>query len=126
MSTVFSQKEGFVKSRIKVWKTIQLGRNKNAASIRKEMCDKGFFGCERRGQHTLNDWIITCTTLENRLRKVKLAKMSPRMLGFKRRVRLRSVIARALDFGLRLCSAEVGPELRLQYPNQPPKECVGV
>lgn len=40
-------------------------------------------------------------------------------LGFKNGARRDAIYARAIELGLQLCPAEVGPALRLQYPDQP-------
>lgn len=47
-----------------------------------------------------------------------------RELGFKTAVPRRSIIRRALGDGLRLCRVDVGPHLRLQYPDQPRGEWI--
>lgn len=48
-----------------------------------------------------------------------LVEVSVRSLGFDKNTRYDVICARALELGLELCPAEVGPQLRLQYKDQP-------
>lgn len=48
-----------------------------------------------------------------------LVMVSNADLGFKDGAKLEDTYARALELGLELCPNEVGPQLRLQYINQP-------
>ena len=48
-----------------------------------------------------------------------LVEFSVGQLGFPRGAKLSEIYAKAKEFGLELCPAEVGPLLRLQYTNQP-------
>jgi len=50
---------------------------------------------------------------------VQLVRMTAAELGFSRDATLGEIYRRALDSGLELCPAEVAPQLRLQYPDQP-------
>ncbi len=58
--------------------------------------------------------------------KLDLVHLSVADLGFKEGARYDAICARALELGLELCPAEVGPQLRLQYLNQPRGEWVVV
>jgi hypothetical protein len=54
---------------------------------------------------------------------LNLVVLSVKDLGFPKGATLQQIYDRAiLEFGLCLCPAEVGPQLRLQYPNQPDEE----
>ncbi len=48
-----------------------------------------------------------------------LVEFSVAQLGFPRGAKLSEIYAKAKEFGLELCPAEVGPLLRIQYTNQP-------
>ncbi len=54
--------------------------------------------------------------------KVQLVKVTVAELGFKNGATRKDIYERAIRLGLQLCPAEVGPQLRLQYKNQPKKE----
>ncbi len=61
--------------------------------------------------------------------EVELVVVSPADLGFKildtkDGPTLKDIYSRALDVGLELCPAEVGPQLRLQFLDQPKHEVV--
>lgn len=53
---------------------------------------------------------------------IDLVRPSLCELGFKQGAVFADIIARALNLGLQLCPIEVGPQLRLQYRNQPKTE----
>jgi hypothetical protein len=59
-------------------------------------------------------------------REVRLAVLSGRELGFADAEPLASLYARARRQGLELCPAEVGPQLRLAYRDQPPGETLHI
>ncbi|MFZ2167863.1 MAG: hypothetical protein WAV50_03255 [Minisyncoccia bacterium] len=47
-------------------------------------------------------------------------------LGFEKGARYRDICRKAMELGLWLCPAEVGPVLRMEYVNQPPRERVRI
>ncbi len=51
--------------------------------------------------------------------EIDLVRATVRQLGFAEGARFDAICARALELGLELCPAEVGPQLRLQYSDQP-------
>lgn len=51
--------------------------------------------------------------------EIDLAFIPLRLLGFKQSPTRKEIISRALEKGYELCPAEVGPQLRWQYPDQP-------
>lgn len=58
------------------------------------------------------------TTLKNP-EQIKLVRLKVRDLGFKDGATTQEIYAKAEELGLELCPAEVGPNLRLQYTDQP-------
>ena len=54
--------------------------------------------------------------------EVELVVASVAELGFKDGATLKDIYVRAQDLGLDLCPPEVGPQLRLQYTDQPKGE----
>jgi hypothetical protein len=52
-------------------------------------------------------------------KNAELVEVSVASLGFERQTRYDQICARALELGLEICPAEVGPQLRLQYADQP-------
>jgi hypothetical protein len=51
--------------------------------------------------------------------QVDLVTVSVRELGFRAGATLEAIVESGKRLGLEVCPAEVGPQLRLQYPNQP-------
>ena len=102
------------------WKTIKLGTLKTADEFRKALKDNGF---------NISDWAnnilgrpaFTAATEEI---EVDLVKVTVGELGFKKGARRDQIYDRAKELGLELCSPEVGPQLRLQYQDQPNGEWV--
>jgi len=104
---------------IKVWKRIKLGTGlKIADDFRKAIKDNdlrlGDWGNNILGKP---EFIAATEPAE-----VDLVVMSVKDLGFKRATRYDQICARAKELGLELCPAEVGPQLRLQYLDQPKDE----
>jgi len=99
-----------------VWKTIKLGTGlKNADDFRKAI---------KKGGMRIGDWSndilrkpafkVSKTEIE-----LDLVNVSVRELGFKQGAKRSDIITKALELGLQLCPSEVGPQLRLQYTDQP-------
>ncbi len=105
----------------KVWKTIMLGTGiKNAAGFRKSL---------RAGGYQIRDWandILGKQTfsVSDTQRAVELILVTPRELGFPHGGGRSDVYKRAQEIGLELCPPEVGPQLRLQYTDQPMNEWI--
>lgn len=104
----------------KVWRTIRLGDGKTVADFRNDL---------RRGNLRLGTWAsdiiekpaFTTATEETEV-DVDLVRVTVAELGFKKDARRHQIYERAKELGLELCPAEVGPQLRLQYQDQPNRE----
>lgn len=100
----------------KTWKTIKLGTGfQTADDFRKEVKSAGM-----KIQRLVNDildkhafTVATCKT------EVELVVASVAELGFKNGATRKDIYIRAEELGLNLCPFEVGPQLRLQYTDQP-------
>ena len=108
-----------VQFEFKVFKTIKLGTGlKTADDFRKAL--KG-------NSCVVSDWandilgksVFTAAFEEI---EVDLVKATVRELGFKSSARRDQIYDRARELGFKLCSPEVGPQLRLQYKDQPNRE----
>ncbi len=99
-----------------VWKTVKLGLHKSPkdyrAAIKSAKMKIGDWGDDILGR-------ITCLQEEVDL---DLVIMSVGDLGFKGSACYADICAKAVELGLELCPAEVGPALRLQYGDQPRDE----
>lgn len=65
-------------------------------------------------------------TVAESVTEVELVVASVAELGFKDGAPLRGIYVRAQELGLDLCPPEVGPQLRLQYSDQPKGEWLGI
>ena len=99
------------------WKTIRLGTNglKTADDFRKFLKDNGF-SIGDYANDILGKPTFTAAAEEIEL---DLVVASVAELGFKNGATREQIYARAKELGLDLCPAEVGPQLRLQYKDQP-------
>ena len=102
-----------------IWKTIKLGTGlKTADDFRKALQQSG---CKigTWGSGILGEPAFTASDTET---EVDLANVSVAELGFKEGARRKDIYERAISLGLELCPNEVGPQLRLQYKDQPSGE----
>jgi hypothetical protein len=101
---------------IATWKTITIGTFANSLALRNALDRKG---CGVGGQAA--EILARPTfTVSSRKTNVELVAVSPAQLGFTSDiVTLADVYARAQQLGLELAAAEVGPQLRIQYFDQP-------
>jgi len=113
--------------RFKVWKTIKLGTIKLSTSIEDPLFD--FRQTLKKNRVFANDYVNAVfntpafkKSVALNETEVKLTVVSIRELGFDGGVPLREACYYAQAFGLRLCPAEVGPQLALQHKNQPADE----
>jgi hypothetical protein len=101
---------------VPVWKTITLGSFANSLALRNELdargCNVGGLAAEVLARP---DFVVKSAKTE-----MELVAVSAAELGFKTdTVTLAAVYARARQLGFGLAAAEVGPQLRLQYFDQP-------
>jgi hypothetical protein len=99
-----------------VWRTLKLGTGiKTAADFRKALktadCNIGDWGNNILGQPAF--------TVADKEIEVELVIASGADLGFKGSATRADIYKRAQELGLDRCPAEVGPQLRLQYTDQP-------
>jgi len=105
----------FPEGRLK-FKTIRLESGlKQAADYRKAL---------QKGNYHLSEWtddLLSRMKPSERKKEtnLKLVILSVADMGFKQGATTREIYARAKELGLELASAEAGPELRLQYDEQP-------
>lgn len=104
-----------------VWKMLKLGTGiKDAEGFRTALTQDG---------HGIGDWAndilgkpaFTASETET---EVDLVLVTVAELGFKDGAKRSDIYTRAQELGLQLCPAEVGPQLRLQYKDQPNGEWI--
>lgn len=101
---------------VAIWKTIIIGTFADSLKLRDELDRRG---CSVGGQAAA---ILARSTftISSHKTNVELVNLSPAQLGFASdTVTLGSVYARARQLGFELAAAEVGPQLRIQYFDQP-------
>jgi len=109
--------------KFKTWKTIKLGTGlKTAEEFRRVLRD---------GEFRLSDWASDILgkpafKAADEETEVDLVKATVAELGFKKGARYDQIYERAKEPGLELCPPEVGPQLRLQYQDQPNGEWIVV
>ena len=107
-----------MKTNFIVWRTIKLGTLKNSDALRKAM-KKADFKIGYGGNDILGKPAFTVVSAEE---EIQLVNLSVADLGFKEGANYGNICAKAKELGLELCPNEVGPQLRLQYKNQPKGE----
>ncbi len=100
------------------FKIIKLGTLPNVKAIRKAITNTG---------SRISDWAGDIMskkefTVAKKETEVELVVASVAELGFKDGAKYSAICERAKNFDLNLCPAEVGPQLRLQYTDQPKDE----
>lgn len=95
------------------WKVIQLGTHKSAQELRQALLENRF------RISTWGDDILNKVKVAQEPGEVNLVLLTVADLGFPNGAEGSKIYEKALSLGLELCPAEVGPQLRLQYPDQP-------
>ncbi|MBU0648581.1 hypothetical protein KJ969_00520 [Patescibacteria group bacterium] len=103
-------------SEFPVFKTIKLGTGPKTgdelfAALKGASCEVSEFATDMLGK---NGFAVASEQTE-----VELVVASVGELGFPKGATRREIYERAKELGLELCPPEVGPQLRLQYPDQP-------
>lgn len=101
-----------------IWKTITLGLYNDADFYRSAIKKLGF-KINGRANDILGKSAFTVAPVKE---TVDLVVVSDADLGFKNRATYKEICDAALNQGLSLVPAEVGPALRLQYKDQPKDE----
>ena len=103
-----------------IWKTIKLGTSlKTADDFRRALKQAGCKLGNKWGNDVIDQCAFTASETET---DADLVVISVAELGFKNGATRTDIYTRAQELGLSLCPAEVGPQLRLQYTNQPKGE----
>lgn len=95
------------------WKTIQLGTHNSVNQLRQALIDDGF---------KIGPWcddIFKKITVAPKTTEIELVVVTVAELGSPNGATRQKIYDKALSLGLHLCPAEVGPQLRLQYLDQP-------
>lgn len=101
-----------------VWKTIKFGTYKDLKALK-----AAFRSAKYRTSDYANDLLDKpAFTLASEPTEVDLVVRSVKELGFQGIATYAQICAKAVDLGLQLCPAEVGPLLRLAYKDQPSNE----
>ena len=108
-------------SELKAWKTIKLGTGLQTADDFRRALKDGGFRIGDRGNDILGKSAFTMATEET---EVDLVVVSVAELGFETGAYCEGIYKRAQELELELCPPEVGPQLRLQYKDQPMGECL--
>jgi len=110
------------KLQFQIWKTIKVGTYDTTEGII-EALEKEGFSIGYWAIDVLNSPAFMLASVESEL---DLVRISPTKLGFKDGAYRKDIYKQALDNGLTLCPLEVGPQLRLQYKNQPVRESLQI
>lgn len=103
----------------KVWKTVVIGTGcTNSSDFRTAIQREGYYVASSSDVDILNGDFIDPRTAKE---EIDLVLLSTKELGLKEgKHTYADVFKRARELGLALCPGEVGPQLRLQYPDQRP------
>lgn len=105
-----------------LWKTIMLGTHDSAGGLREALNTAGF-GVGDLAREALNRLVLTARPST----RLDLVVVSGFEIGLTAaNASLAEICSRAAALGLMLCPAEVAPQLRLQYPDQPAGEFLRV
>lgn len=106
----------------KTWKTIKLGMFKDTNKI----CEALKSSRLRISEYASDIMDKSDFTVEKTEKEVELVNVSVAEMGFKNGALYTKILNRAIELGLELCPPEAGPQLRLQYKDQPKNDWVMV
>ena len=109
-------------SELPVWKTITIGTHRGVNAVRNAF-DEARIAVGDSADEILGR---PAFTFARERRQLDLVLLSVTALGFRQGGTLADVHARAVRLGFELCPEEVGPQLRLQYLQQPVGEFLHV
>ena len=92
---------------------VKLGTQKKPSALAKALHSAGF----RIGEYAAQ--LLKTITLCPTETEIELVNVSVGELGFENGATRAEIYVRAMELGLDIVPAEVGPQLRLQYPDQP-------
>ncbi len=101
---------------LQIWKIVELGTNGHPHDLRKHVLLNGVF----IGKESSD--ILEKVTMSPRVTEVRVVRLTVAELGFEKGATASQIYRRAIQVGLKLCPSEVGPQLRLQYKDQPRNE----
>jgi hypothetical protein len=107
---------------VRIWRTITVGINKGVNAYR-EALDAAAIKIGDSADEILGRPAFRYAGMKI---KIELTLLSAAMLGVESESTLSDVYERARQAGLELCPAEVGPQLRLDYRNQPLGEALDI
>jgi len=107
---------------IPIWKTINIGTYSSVEDLRQAILDAGF---------KIGDWAEDVLNSENfaltpEEKSVDLVKITPKALGFENGAQRTDIYNKAFEDSLEICPLEIGPQLRLQYTDQPRLESLQI
>lgn len=108
----------------KVWETIKLGKYKNVDDLEKAILNGGCYIC----YHSKEILRYKSFKIAEKEENINLVIVSVADLGFTNNPSYKNLCSRAREFGLELCPAETGPQLRIQGPSYSRGEwlCIGM
>lgn len=104
-----------------IWKTIKLGTGLKVAEDFRHALSDGGFRLSGWASGILGKPAFTAAGEET---EVDLVRVAVGELGFRKGARRDQIYERAKELGLEVCPPEVGPQLRLQYQDQPNGEWI--
>ena len=99
-----------------IWKTIELGTGLKTADDFRKAIEASGYKISKWASDILNKQAFTVASEKTELDLVKITGVD---LGFTKNVTRKKIYDRAIKLGLELCPNESGPQLRLQYKDQP-------
>ncbi len=119
LKNTFCPSEAALTPEFKVFKTIKLGTALKTAEDFRRALKKSGFRTTDWGNDILDNSVFAVVAEET---EVDLVVVSVAEMGFRDRACRRDIYKKAQKLGLEICPPEVGPQLRLQYKNQPRDE----